>query len=354
MTQPGVQWPPPGTGWGTPPGAQPPAGPAPLPPSDWHQIPPEQLARLHQPGVVPLRPLVLGDIFGGALQTMRRNPGATIGMGLIVQAVVLLPSLLLSLLVVQLADRLAAEDLDVLTTLLSALFMTISSVALTGMIMHVIGEAVLGDRAGLAETWRATRGRIPALLGNILLLSVFTTLLVGIAMLLLVLVVASTAAADLTWVGVVLAILGGLALLVAVIWAGSRMSLAPAAVVLERMGPLRAFGRAWSLTRGGQGWRVVGITMLAGFVTNLFASMVQLPIIFAAAILLSPTGMVDDPVSPLMLGVDHVAQLVVGAITIPFTAGVTALLYLDQRMRREGLDVTLVRAAQERAAARQG
>ena len=46
-------------------------------------------------------------------------------------------------------------------------------------------------------------------------------------------------------------------------------------------------------------------------------------------------------------------QLLVQAFVIPFTAGVTALLYLDQRMRREGLDVSLYRAAQARAAARQ-
>ena len=387
MTQPGGSWPPPGTGWGTPPGGATPGGDqqatgwgtppggttpggapqttgwgttpgygrGPVPaPSDWHQLPPEQLARLHQPGVVPLRPLVMGDIFSGALQTMRRNPGATIGMGLVVQAVMLLPSLALSLLLVRLAASLPLTDLSVLTGLLSALFSTLSSVALTGMIMHVVGEAVLGDRAGLDETWRATRGRILPLLGNVLLLTLLTTVLAVGGVLALVLLVMAAVAADLTWVGVLLAVLGGLALLVLLLWAGARLSLAPAAVVLERMGPVRSFGRAWSLTRGGQGWRVTGITLLAGFVTSLFASLVQLPLVFAAALLLSPTGLAEDPVSPLMLGVDHLSQLVVGALTIPFTAGVTALLYLDQRMRREGLDVTLVRAAQERAAARQG
>ena len=45
-------------------------------------------------------------------------------------------------------------------------------------------------------------------------------------------------------------------------------------------------------------------------------------------------------------------QLVVNALVIPFTAGVAALLYLDQRMRREGLNIVLVRAAQDRAATR--
>ena len=68
---------------------------------------------------------------------------------------------------------------------------------------------------------------------------------------------------------------------------------------------------------------------------------------------LESTGATFTPVSPVVLTVDHLLQLLVGALTVPFTAGVTALLYLDQRIRREGLDVSLLRAAQDRAAARQ-
>ena len=56
--------------------------------------------------------------------------------------------------------------------------------------------------------------------------------------------------------------------------------------------------------------------------------------------------------SPLVIGLDHLVQLVVGSFAIPFTAGVTALLYLDQRIRREGLETALLHAAQARAAAR--
>ena len=32
-------------------------------------------------------------------------------------------------------------------------------------------------------------------------------------------------------------------------------------------------------------------------------------------------------------------------IVIPFTAGITALLYIDRRIRREALDIELARAA---------
>lgn len=344
--------PPPGGSPVPPPGIPAPTGQHPAEPPRWHHLPPEQLARLHQPGVVPLRPLNLGDVFGGALQTMRRNPEATIGMGFVVLAVLLLPSLLLSLLLTRAVTSVAPTDLQVLTTLISALSAMLGTVALTGMIVHVVGEAVLGDRARLADTWRATRGRIPALLGNVLLLVLLATLLVALVVGAIVALAFLADAVEVVWVAVLVGILLGVGLVVLLVWGGARLSLAPAAVVLERMGPVRALRRAWSLTRGGQGWRVTGITLLAGLLSNIFTTVVQTPIIFGVMMLLGPSGFIDNPVSPTMLVIDHLSQLVVNALVIPFTAGVAALLYLDQRMRKEGLDVVLVRAAQDRAAAR--
>jgi hypothetical protein len=43
----------------------------------------------------------------------------------------------------------------------------------------------------------------------------------------------------------------------------------------------------------------------------------------------------------------YLSQVLVGAITAPFTAGVVALLYVDQRIRKEGLDVQLIAASQQ-------
>ncbi len=324
------------------------AGP---PPPAWHRLPPEQLARMHQPGVVPLRPLHLGDVFGGALQTMRRNPSATIGTAFLVLAVLLVPSYLTSLAVVRVGS-LAVEDRSLLATLVSLLFSTLASVALTGMIVHVVGEAVLGDRASLGGTWAAVRGRLPALLGTLLLMSLLLAglvlLLVAVVLLLLFLTVDTNEV-----LAVVLTVVGAIGMAVLLVWVGVRLSLAPAAVVLERVGPWRGLRRSWRLTTGGQGWRVLGITVLAGVVTAIFSSAVQVPVMMAVFAvggvdLLSEQGLI----SPLMVGADHLVQLLVNAFVVPFTAGVTALLYLDQRIRREGLDAALVQAAQARAAAR--
>lgn len=351
-------------GYGPPPGSlglppQPGAFPPPTPPlpgqgqhptgpPDWRQLPPEHLAHLQQPGIVPLRPLTMGDMFNGSLQTMRRNPGATIGMGLIVLAIFLVPSLLLSLGINNLVG-VAVDDKVALSTLVNLVFSGLASIALTGMIVYVVSEAVLGDRVDLAETWKAVRGRLPALVGAVLLIAViYLGIVIGFVLLLAALFVAGDQGMAVP--AVILSIVAMLGLFVLLLWVGCRLSLTPAPVVLEKAGPWRAIGRVWSLTKGAQAWRIVGITMLAAVVTSLFTGLVQIPV--TGVLFFALDGMVGglDSTHPLLTVTDHLVQLVVQAFVIPFTAGLTALLYLDQRIRREGLDITLFRAAQARAA----
>ncbi|WP_289017064.1 hypothetical protein [uncultured Ornithinimicrobium sp.] len=344
---------------GMPPPGSPPSVPAPVPPGTppaadgpdpWQRLTPEELTRLHRPGVVPLRPLGLGDIFGGSLQTMRRNPRATVGLALLVLAALLVPSLLLSLGVAG-TSLLAPTDREAVLLLVTLVFSALASTTLTGLIVHTVGEAVLGDRAGLEEAWEAVRGRIPALLGALVLMTVLLLLAGAVVVGVVVLATwAATAAGDLP--AVLVAVGGGLAAAVLLVWAGSRLSLAPAPVVLERAGPWRGVRRAWALTSGRQSWRVTGITVLAGLVTAAFAAAVQVPV--SVVLLLAGDGFLGTAGGPSTLAIvlDHAVQLAVNAVVVPFTAGVTALLYLDQRIRREGLDLVLHRTAQERAVRR--
>jgi hypothetical protein len=347
------QGPPPqyGNPQGPPPQYGNPQGPPPQygssqPPSQWHQLPPEDLIRLHKPGVVPLRPLTLGDIFDGSLKTMRRNPEATIGMAVIVLAVFLVPSLLLAIALRQL-DSLNTTDWVAISVVLPALASSIATLALSGFVIYVVSEAALGDRVSIGQTWREVRGRLPALIGITLLTGLIFVGVVIAMVLLVVLLVALVGDA-----GAVLGMLLALAALPLFLWLTARVALGAGAVVLERVGPARGIGRSWRLTSGGQAWRVLGILLLAGIVAGIFSFAVSLPLGFATSALVELVT--DDLGTQLTATVilEHLLQLVVNAVATPFTAGVTALVYLDQRMRREGLDVTLIRAAQGRAADR--
>ncbi len=364
------QQPPPGRGWaapgspperapGPPPGyaGAPPPHPSPPGPQQpgwgappvggWQGLTPEQVARMHRPGVVPLRPLTLADIYGGAVTTMRRNPEATLGMSVLVMGVVLVPSLLISLGLGELTN-INPDDLAFIGLFLPALLSVFATLALSGFIMYVVSEAALGDKVGLGQTWVAVRGRIPALVAVTLL----TTLaLAGLGV--LVLVPAGLLAAVGGEVAGILGFVLAVAVLVLLmIWVGVRLSLASAPVVLERSGPLRAIRRSWGLTGGGQFWRILGILLLSQLLASIFASVVSTPVQLLFTALTASVS--DDPavVTTGLVVIQHLVQFVTGVLVTPFTAGVTALLYLDQRIRREGLDLLMQQAALHRATAR--
>lgn len=300
---------------------------------------------MHRPGIVPLRPLNLSDIFGGALTTLRRNPEATFGMSTIVLGLFLLPSLGISLLVDSLT-RLSSQDVSAIGLLLPMLLTTLATLALTGFIVYVVSEAVLGDKVGLGQTWRAVRGRLLALF----VVAVLTTLvLVG---LLVGLVLGIVLAVQLGGGGgIVLGVLAGIGTVLLFVWVATRLSLASAPVVLERVGPVAGLRRSWRLTSGRQFWRVLGIYLLAQLLVALVATAISTPLQFGVLFATS-----DNPESgfavTVLIVLQHVVQFLTGLIVIPFTAAVLALLYLDQRIRREGLDLAIAQVARQRAAGR--
>lgn len=315
-------------------------------PGQWHTMPPEDLVRMHQPGVIPLRPLRLGDMFEGALKTMRRNPEATIGMAVLVLGVLMVPSLAFSMFIPTLFPDLAMLDAIALAGVVPTLLNSLATLALSGFVIYVVSEAALGDRVGIGATWSAVKGRIPALIGiSILSFLIMVGLLVGLALVMVAL-------AMLGPLGVLLMVVGFLGFIPLALWLYARLSLGAAAVVLEKAGPLTGIKRSWALTEGKQAWRVLGISLLAGILSMIFATIIASILGLLIGLVI---GLISGDISAqfyLQVIVDHASTFLVGAIVTPFTAGVAALLYLDQRMRREGLDVGLVRAAQERAAAR--
>ena len=340
---PDDSWPPPGHGAGPPP--PPPgygAGPPPPPPA-WggYGGPASYPGAAPRPGVVPLRPLGLGDIFDGAIKTIRANPQATLGLGFLVGAVFLVPSVLIALWLQQRPATAGSADQQ-LTALaiqsLPSLASTLGGLLLSGFIVYVVSQAVLGAKVGIGQTWRETRGRLLALIGvNVLTYLIVVAVLLVVVAVPLIGVAAAGASADAAAGAAIILVL--VAVVVAV-WLAVRLSMAGPATVLERLGVGASLGRSWRLTSGSQFWRILGISLLAGLVAGVVSLVLGVPAGYLLASV-DPSG-----VSTLSTAVLNLVQLVVGAVTTPFTAGVACLLYLDQRIRREALDVTLARATQ--------
>ncbi|MFF7449313.1 MULTISPECIES: glycerophosphoryl diester phosphodiesterase membrane domain-containing protein [unclassified Streptomyces] len=309
-----------------------------------------------KPGVIPLRPLGVGEILDGAVSTMRTYWRTVLGISLTVAVVTQTLVILLQGLVLDDLDT-AAPGADATPdelaralgdTLLSSsvifLISLIGTIAATALLTTVTSRAVLGKSVTTGEAWRDARPQVPKLFGLIFLLIViaFAIVTAGVLPGLLVGLAGSGDA------GAGLAVLGGLAAGVVALWLMIRFSLASPALMLEKQGIVKSLTRSAKLVRGSW-WRVFGIQLLATVIANVVASIVVIPFTFLAAALDGEgvTGLLDtsSDLGWTYLIVSGIGSVIGAMITFPITAGVTVLLYIDQRIRREALDLDLARAA---------
>jgi hypothetical protein len=357
---------PPGAGYGGPPGtghsqpsgyAQPGSGPPGYgqPPGSGYGAPGGGWApppQAPKPGVIPLRPIAVGEILDGAFTSIRRNPKATLGIAAVVLAIsgvitASLEFLLLSRLNLNTATSGAPTSAQVAGTLavvvpsgLTAVVLAfIVQILLTGLLTAVIGRSVLGHRISAGEAWHIALPRLPALLGTTLLAGLaYIGPWAGLIIVLILLGVGGAPAAAIAVVGV----FGGIASLVLDAWFWAMFSMSAATVVLERLGPGQALARSWRLVRSSF-WRVFGILLLAGLIVFVASSVLRIPFTVISAAFTSSSAPLAQAIRPSVasLVIGTIGGIIAGAITQPIWAGVTVLLYVDLRMRREGLDLVL-------------
>jgi hypothetical protein len=128
------------------------------------------------------------------------------------------------------------------------------------------------------------------------------------------------------------------------VWLTIKALLATPALVLESTTLRVAIRRSFTLTRG-LFWRTLGISLLAGLIVGIVGQVLQLPLGMAFGVVAGMTGANADSAIWLIVGGQSLALLISSIVTIPFTATVNALLYIDSRIRREGFDQVLMRAA---------
>lgn len=361
------------TPYGQPPYGQPPYGqsgygPPPYGSSPYGQwVPPAP-----KPGIIPLRPLNVSEILDGAFTAMRRNPKATLGLAAVVMTVYgivttgttlalthLIKGVALPPQGQPLTDAQARQFLEHLgEVVLPALAVTVivgflADTILTGMLTAVIGHSVLGRRVSIAEAWRIAAPRIAALVGS--------TLLAGLVFLGVLLVGGATSAviggvliaAHVAPAGVLVIVVGVLASLVAVAIFWVRFGVAAPAVVLEGQGAAASLSRSWRLVKKSS-WRVFGIFLLTELIVLIATGVLQVPFGVVGAIvghgsggILSFGGGSSTSPSVVVSIISAIGGIVAGSVTRPVLAGARVLLYVDLRMRREGLDIALQSAASQ-------
>lgn len=284
-----------------------------------------------KPGVIPLRPLGIPELLDGSITAVRLYPKATLVPSFVVALALGAVNFLTVL--VSLSMYRGLEDLDqntvtggdlagifgptLFVALVGGLVQFVATVLLTGIITAVMGQAVLGNPITLAEAWETVRPRAWRLLG----LGLLVGLIVGL--------------------GLVFCLVPG-------IIAAVYLSVASAALVLERSTVGDSIGRSWRLVSGAF-WRTLGaltLMVIIYFVINIAISVPFAIPEFVAPSVDSTTLEVDETRFVINNAISTIGGVITSTITLPFIAAVISLIYIDRRMRTEGLDITLARQSQ--------
>ncbi|RII18503.1 hypothetical protein DSC45_11340 [Streptomyces sp. YIM 130001] len=333
-----------------------------------------------KPGVIPLAPLGINHIYGGAFATLRRYAGPLFGVTAVAYAALIALGIgLLALVYAFLGDDLRRSLSDLLEsgdapswaevrTGLGTLAVTWGVTMLASLIVNsfvmaasptVVEHAVVGRRTTFGAVWRKAWRRTPAVLGVTFLMYLMMLAVIVVFALLMVGMVLSVASLGESTFPVGLLFLLLLVLVPLAVWLMVLVSLAPAAAVLESAGPLRAIRRSAHLIRGAW-WRTFGILLLTMAMAAIAMYAMQLPLMLAGPdpVAYQPDASTQPDVSEIYarmvpdLGIAFVVVLlvswVVQLVAAAFVQLVTTLLYVDRRIRTEGLADALAESAAPR------
>ncbi|WP_447036678.1 hypothetical protein [Streptomyces sp. DSM 118878] len=347
------------SGWGP---QQPHWGPTGWGPPGWGPPPPPP----PKPGVIPLAPLDVGDILGGTFATMRRYAKPLFGTA--ASAYGLLAAVMAGALF--LAYAATRDDLRALSAAGAdfswehgrPLLIAFGAVWLTGLLASLavnsfiqaacaatLHDAVIGRRPAFGAVWRRAWSRTPAVTAVTVLLALILLLPVVAFALLLVGFFVSVRTNSLA--PVLLLLLLFFLVIPLAAWLYVLFAFAPATAVLESAGPLTALRRSARLVRGAW-WRTFGLSLLAGGMVMAVSMLFRVPMSF-----LAPAPPVPDRGgsaaevffdvlrSQFTLAlVGLVGTLLAQLLATVFLPLVTALLYIDRRIRKEGLAHALAEA----------
>jgi hypothetical protein len=257
--------------------------------------------------VAELRPLGVAEILDGAVRGVRRNLRAVLTIAAPYAVVRAVCTALLQL---------------GLSGSASTSLLQIMDVTLVGGLLNVVLAAVLApiftdELLGRAVTARQAVARIGRRWGWLVLLAIIVA-------------VGETA-------GLVLAVVGG-------VWLWGVWAVVGPVLAVERTTAVGALGRSVHLVSGNF-WRAWGVRALGWLLTTVLGLLVTVPFEVLAGLVsdFNPFDTTNGtPAYPaLFVWITAAGGLVSALLVAPIGAAIDSLLYVDLRMRREGLDIVL-------------
>ncbi|MBT2485425.1 MULTISPECIES: hypothetical protein [unclassified Microbacterium] len=322
-------------------------------------------------GIIPLHPLTFGMLLGKAFAALRHNPKVLFGFAVVIQLIVVVATAgVMGVVLFTTFSRLetvppSSPDFEavmagtIAINIVAGLAVGLTSIAFTAMMQGVVaaevGYASIGVKASLRMLWRKMAPSFWRLAGfaSLSVLAVF-----GIFAIVAVIIgafVAGGLGGTVESIGliVLIVILIALACIPLAVWLTTKLLLVPSILVLERARFRDAFVRSWRLTRG-RFWVAFGVTFLISVIMGLAMQVVSIPVTLLGSLLGSVVAPTGSPEPSAVVGfvltllAPQILLLVLQAITLVVQSTGSALVYLDCRMRYEGLDQTLIAHVERR------
>lgn len=312
-------------------------------------------------GIIPLRPLGFGEVLSKTFVTLRRNPKVlllfAVGTQFLAAIIMIVAIFGLTIWTVNRIETAVSSDrqaiaagsavlIGVVTIVLSIALQCLT-VILQGVVASEVASGVLAEKRTVRELLAGLKRSVWRLIGYTMLISFATVLVIALP---IALIAFSTVVLGET--AVVFAVLGSMALVlagtVAFYWISTKLSLVTPAIVIENATIRGGIRRSWQLTRG-RFWPILGVIFVIGAIFSAVSYAVSIVVTLVTSMLgttFMPLGSSSDEASEVsfrlvLSGVSMVVPLVISSISAVVSTSATSLLYIDARIRKEGLDIDL-------------
>ena len=320
-----------------------------------------------RPGIIPLHPLGFGTILGRSFAALRHNPAVLFGFALGVQAIAFIILIVgiggIGWLTFSRLDTLreGTDEFDAVLTgsalitglaaFVLGLLATALQVIVQAVVVGEVSHAVVAEKLRISALWRQVRPSLGRLIGYSALLLLAIGLLVAAVTAAIIAIGVAVHPA----LAIALTVLVVLAAIPLSLWLNTKLLLVPSALILEGATIRGAIARSWVLVRG-RFWAALGVIVIISLLFGTISQFVSLPLSFVSSgltTIIAPTGEPNaGAVIALVVTVvlTYVITLVIQAVGLVVQSTASVLIYIDCRMRREGLDIELLRYVERRDA----
>lgn len=321
------------------------------------------------PGIIPLHPLGFGTILGRSFSALRQNPRVLLGFAMLVQTAA---SVIVALVVGGVAfaafsrleslpqgspDREALIAGSVAITAIVGISLSLAAGALgvivQGIVVAEVTRATVAEKLTLGALWRRVRPVAWRLIGYALLITLAVVAAVVIVAVAIV-GIGSIGTAALP-VAIVLTILVILAAIPLTLWLSTKLLLVPAAIIVEGATIRGGIARSWRLVRG-RFWPALGVVVIIEVAFSVLSQVVNIPFSLLGSVvasIIAPTGSDSQTAVTTVIVASipsYIVAFLVQSVALVVQSTAAALIYIDCRMRREGLDLDLLSYVEQRDA----